>query len=605
MKYCHHILVSLLILLGAFTGIEAQSSNDAFRVVKASTGQTFLLSGKGGSGIIYTDICFRMGPIYEFDSISGISTVISKIINARIVAALSASGKNIKYSGTVDPEQIGFHFESSLADLDYVLSLASEKIVQAKFDQEGLDEAKTEFKADLDSLRALDSYKTESRIMKILWGNDYKKLNRFGDQMSYKNIQVGDLSEFHRRYFLPFNNTVTVLGTYSENDVLDKVQNAFKDFKSREFNPELITKVIDFKPLVNTVQLLSNGSDAGIASITFQNPGARQDRNATYCAYVLTEMINDKDGSIQKSMSAAGLKDFKAVYAENNFYGTFTISARPSGQNFADAFRRMNQLILDITQKDYFIKAEIEKAQADIEAEYKALKANDQRTFLSMVTQYRFSNDENYFPAFVDSIKAVNIDHMRGYVGDYFVDHSGVRNLSISQASLKDAAPDQQYFALDDSLSNMKFTYDLNKSDIETDEAKQNLKRIIQWMKINTDMHVQINGFADEGEFKKAYSDTVMRFIDSTATFHKAMPDAIKKGYLRIEMMRAMKIAKALYEAGITEDRITGTSMVFTSESKEAAAENRKCTLSFEKIKPRMSLYEYHFGKKKEEKQQN
>ena len=66
-------------------------------------------------------------------------------------------------------------------------------------------------------------------------------------------------------------------------------------------------------------------------------------------------------------------------------------------------------------------------------------------------------------------------------------------------------------------------------------------------------------------------------------------------------MMRAMKIAKALYESGITEDRITGTSMVFTSDSKETAAANRKCTLTFEKIKPRMSLYEYHFGKKKEE----
>jgi hypothetical protein len=186
-------------------------------------------------------------------------------------------------------------------------------------------------------------------------------------------------------------------------------------------------------------------------------------------------------------------------------------------------------------------------------------------------------------------------------VGDYFTDHSGVRNVATSADSLSSSPPDQQYFALDESIEDIKFTYDLNKTDIETHEAKQNLRRVIQWLHINTDMHVQINGFSDEGEFKKAYDDSVLRFIDSTATFHKAMPDATKKGFLRIEFMRAMKIAKALYEAGITEDRISGTSMVFSSDTKEGATANRKCTLTLEKMQPRLSLYEYHFGKKKEE----
>jgi hypothetical protein len=166
---------------------------------------------------------------------------------------------------------------------------------------------------------------------------------------------------------------------------------------------------------------------------------------------------------------------------------------------------------------------------------------------------------------------------------------------------MKNAPPDQQYFPLDESVGDIRFTYDLNKTEIETDEARQNLRRIIQWLRINTDMHVQVNGFSDEGEFVKSYDDSVLRFIDSTVTFHKAMPDVTRKGYLRIEFMRAMRIAKALYEAGITPDRITGTSMVFTSDTKEAAAANRKCTITLEKIKPHPSLYEYHFGHKKPE----
>lgn len=602
MKYCHHILIYLLILAGFSTEIKAQGSVEPYRVVKSSNGQSFLLSSKGGGSIIYTDMCFRMGPIYEFDSVSGISMLIERILSSRIDAAIKASGKPVKYSGTVDPEQIGFHFESSLTDLDYVLNLINDKIAQAKFDEAAAEEAKREFKKDLDSLKNLDIYKADARIMKLVWGNDYKRLNRNGDQISYQKVTAINMTEFHKRYFLPSNNTLTVLGSYSESEVLDKLQTAFKDFKSREFNPELITRVLDFKPMVNTIQLISTGSGRSLASITYQNPGARQDRNATYCANVLTQLINDKDGSIQRTMKMAGLKDFKAVYTENNFYGTFVLSAEPSENNFADAFKKMNQLITDITRKDYFIAADIEKAQKDIVVEYNSLKTNDLKSFMSVVTQYRFSNDENYFTSFADSIKGVTVERMREYVRDYFTDHSGLRNLSASPESLKNVAPGQQYFAIDESISDIKFTYEQNKADIETEEAKQNLQRVIQWLKINSDIHVQINGFSDKGEFTKAYDDTVMKFIDSTATFHKAMPDAIRKGYLRIEMMRAMKIAKALYEAGITEDRIAGTSMVFTSETKEEAAANRKCTISFEKMKPRLSLYEYHFGKKKDEK---
>jgi zinc protease len=600
MKYSHQILACLFLLLAPFVKIQAQDDAD-YRVVKSSNGQSFLLNNYGTGGNISTDIYFRMGPIYEFDSVSGISMLLSKLISAHIEAALKADGKQIQYNATIEPEQIAFHFESGAADLDYVLKLASDKIMHTKFDSEGLDEAKTEMKADIDSLKTDKAYQRETKVMKKIWNNDFKKLNPYGDKTTYVRITTEDLMAFHKRYFLPFNNTVSILGSFSDKQVLAKLRDAFRDFKSREFNPELITKVIDFKPVINTVQFISTGADQTLATVTYQNPGARQDREATYCAFVLTQMINDREGRIQKELREAGLKYIKAAYICNNFYGTFTISAQPSGTNYVDAFNRLSQLISDISKKDYFKEGEIEKAQKNIEIDYNNMKSTDLKRYMALVVRYRFSNDENYFTSFADSIKGVTVEQMNSYVNTYFNDIADTRDLMVQGNSSKTDSSGQQYFALDDSIGEIKFTYDLNKTDIETDEAKQNLQRVIQWLNINPDMHVQINGFSDEGEFVKSYDDSVLRFIDSTATFHKAMPDATKKGYLRIEFMRAMKIAKALYEAGISEDRISGTSMVFTSDTQEAAAGNRKCTLTFEKIHPRVSLYEYHFGKKKDE----
>jgi len=599
MKYCYRFLSILLLLVATFVKIQAQG--DTYRVVKGSNGQSYLLTSKGPADRIYTDLYFRTGTVYEFDSTSGICQLISKTISTEIDADIKKSGRQVKYSGTLSPEQIGFHFESGMGDLDYVLTLIHDKILHPVFREGSLETAQAQVSAALDSLKAQDANNSEARVAKIIWGKDYDKLNLYGDRHNYARLKVSDLAAFHKKYFLPFNNTVSILGSYNENEVLDKAQNAFNDFQSREFNPELITRVIDFKPIVNTLQFISKGSDKNLATVTYQNPGARQDRNATYSAFLLMELINDKNGRIQKTLKAAGLKDVKAVYNCDNFYGTFVISAQPADNNFNDAFTALSKLITDFSQKEYFKQEELDGAKKNIQTEFNALKANNINTFMSMVAKYRFSNDENYFAGLADSIKNVTLQNMRDYVGDYFIDHAGVRNLSTSDDALKSAPADQQYYALNEStMAEVKFTYELNKNDIDTGEGRQNLQRVIQWLRINPDIHVQINGFSDEHEYTKAYDDSVIRFIDSTVTFHKAMPDVTRKGYLRLEFMRAMKIAKALYQAGITEDRISGTSMVFTSDSKEDGAVNRKCTLTFEKIKPRLSLYEYHFGKKKE-----
>ena len=598
MKYFYLIMTFIGLILAPSVKIQAQDSSVVYRVVKASNGQTFLLSTSGTPGTVYTDIYFRMGPVYEYDSLSGISMVLTKIINTHINAELKASGKSVKYYGIVEPEQISFHFESAPGDIDYILALANTGIMLAKFDTNDVERAKMDIRDDLHNLVKDDSAMRERRILIKMWGSDYKKLNPYGDEVTYRRLRAADLINFQKRYFLPSNNTVSIMGGGLKNETLNKLPNAFNEFRSREFNPELIDKVIDFKQVINTVQLITTAPGPSTVSISYQNPGARQDREATFCVYVLAKLINDKKGRIQKYLTEKGLKAVNASYECNNFYGKLVLSAELSGYRFFDAFSSLQKVITDISRKDYFNQEEMDKAKKEIEADFNNMKANDKKGYLAQVVRFRFSGDENYFVNLSDSIKGVTVENMRDYVKDYLADRSGVRNLTASATAQR---KNQQYFQLDESVADMAFMYELNKTDIETDSAKQNLAKLIQWLIINPDMHVQINGFSDQGEYSKSYDDSILRFIDTTATFHKAMPDVIKKGYLRIEMMRAMKIAKAVYEAGITPDRITGTSMVFSSDSKETAAANRKCTVTIDKIRPHPSLYEYHFGKKKPE----
>ena len=105
---------------------------------------------------------------------------------------------------------------------------------------------------------------------------------------------------------------------------------------------------------------------------------------------------------------------------------------------------------------------------------------------------------------------------------------------------------------------------------------------------------------ADKKEVTKLHDDSIQQFIDSIPTFERSRMTKSKNNNIRLEMLRAMTIIKFLYDHGIEAYRLKGTSMCYSSKSKEEEKENMICTLSVTKIIRAPSLYEYHFGKPKE-----
>ncbi len=593
MKYIGFLCT--VVMIGVTTLLCAQGVQDNFKIVKASNGQTFLLAQSGG-GVTYTDVYFRIGTAYETDSVSGICVMLSHAIDENIKAAIA--GRSIRYSSEVTPTQFAFHFES--AGLDEVLPLIRDQIIYTPVNERNLRLAADRVSAELDSLAGDAEARTSLQIKRYLWGKDLRKLDIYGDRYSYKTLTHAQLNQFRDKYFLPLNNAVLVTGSLAEQATLDKLQSFFKDFRKAEFNPELITHVIDFKPSVYSIQLLCPKPGGHTLSITYQQPGARQDRPGTYGAYMLAAILNDAGSKPSRALMASGiLSNVKAVYECNNFQGAFTIYADVPSEHYQEAFQTIDSVIAAFCKKEYFNQDDLNAEHQKVTGEFNNLRSHT-HTFMTQVAKFRFSGDENYFSSLADSILTVDVPAMRRYIADYFIDHTGVKCVYADTASLHQQSVATRYYEINDSVKDITFTYPQNVTDIDSN-SYSDLQRLIQWLKTNPDVHIQVNGYADKSEFDKSYDTTVIHFIRNTPTFRKAMPDHMNARYLRIEMMRAMKIAKALYEAGISDDRITGTSMSFTSDDEQQAAVWRKCTVTLEKIRPHMSLYEYHFGRKKED----
>lgn len=581
-------------LLGLAARLPAQAGSDTYHVVKGSNGQTYLLAQAATGGVVYTDVYFRIGSAYETDSLSGICVLLLRSIDDQVRAA--TAGRSIGYQSDLSPTQFGFHFTSG--SVEDVIPVIRDQVMNARIDEAVLGRARVQVQAELDSIRTDGQAQTDWQIRKYLWGADLRKLDVYGDRSRYRRITTAEVNDFHDRFFLPMNNAVLVTGTFAEQAVLDRLQAAFRDFHRVDFNPELITHVIDFKPSIHTVQLLAAEPGAHRISVSYQQPGARQDREATYSAYMLSAMVNDPQSRIGRELRASGLLlDVKAAYDCNNFQGTFTLSADVPSRQYLQAFRVIDSCIGAFSRKDFFRAEDIEAERKNVVSEFNALRSRT-HLFMVQVARYRFSGDENYFASLADSIVRVDTTAMRRYVSDYFTDRAGVKCVYTDTALLARVPAADRYYAISDSISDITFRYPQNVTDIDS-AGYTDLHKLIQWLKINPDVYVQVNGFSDKGEFDKANDTAVINFIWNTPTFRKAMPERGKPRYLRTEMMRAMKIAIALYEAGIAEARISGTSMSFSSDDDQQAAANRKCTVTLEKIRPHMSLYEYHFGHKK------
>jgi len=425
-------------------------------------------------------------------------------------------------------------------------------------------------------------------LLKKLWGADFKKIHPAGDGKQYLSLNARKIKDYQQKYFQTSNSIMCISSNLSKDKVALLATNNLNNTGAGMFNPEQIIHVLELRQIVNYTQFLLPSEEGKEESgLIFQNPGVRYDRRGSYCAYILNQILQDANLG----------NSFKATYIPNNFFGTFALSNKVESDKYRTSQLELNKVMENVRAMKYLTEENISKAKDKIINQYRLIGINNPDVYMKQVASFLFPSDENYITSFPDSIQNVSDNDMRVYIYDYFINRSGVMYTYTSKNNMQEIDSTERLYNLDESVGELKCMYDLNKTDLSGDSNTTNIDKVISWLKMNPDIHVQINGFSDEGEYNKVSDAGLQQFIDSIPTFKKAMPDFIKTGSMRPEAMRALKVMKTFYEKGIQISRITGTSMMFSSDSKDKEKENRKCTFTFEKMKPTVSLKEYHFGK--------
>lgn len=565
---------------------------------KLGNGMNSILMGMPGSDKVELTFYIRAGSAYENDSVNGIARVVDNIIAQKITNRLSGPqgipGTTLFSYSTA--EHTVYKLVTTTSSVVPCLMLLRDSMFGAKISQGEVTRAVNTALQQLEDAKPSPDFNFTDKMLKGLYKQDHIKLEPAGNTNSLKNIDLLHVKSFFVRYYVPNNSILTGTGACSNTALATQIESTFGGLLKGEFNPENVTKYFGIRPVAFTTQfIVEDTTSTPEFTMAWQFPGTSANIRQSYCAHLLTTMLNDKNNFIQIKAGKLGCKKFEASYEANNFTGILRIKLQPSKQNLIATYK-MVSAEFDRLDKTLVNETMMDVGKLKFKAWYEELKKT--KDFSEEIARHWEYNDEAYFPTLEDSIMKVSEGRMRTFVVDFFNQSAHITGLKINKSDRQSLNVDSSFTDLDENVSKYVIKYRQNITDVDPGDNELMVQNMLQWLKINEDVSVQVNGFSDEKEYNRATNDTLLQFIDSIPTFQKAKKDVIKKGYLRPEMMRALKIVKYFYDHGISAERLSGTSMVFKSNNKQEAQDNMKCTFTLNKYRKSPSLYEYHYGKK-------
>ena len=607
MRKLQYLLVIFFILLALPAILNAQReitvAGDVI-YVKVGDGLNGMLMPRTDASNVDVAFYFQSGSMYESDSVSGTSNLLVKIIGDKIISSLKndrnqLSNQNTKFSYYVNTEYAVLKFTTTSQNIPACLKLIRDSIFSGRIYQPELNKARTSILQQIEEEKHDLKKIFETRLLNGLYVQDHQKFETLGNSTEIKTFDLNTLTIALKKYYVPNNTIVLVTGNFQAGNVEDALETTYKDVLKGEFNPETITKIVDLRPMAyNTQFIIEDTTNNPEFQICWQFPGTNNNPHDSYCAFLINALLNDKNNYIQVKAAKLGCKKLTVQYEANNFNGILRVSFQPSKQNLYTTYQfiitelgRLNKTLLN----DVMIGA----AKIKFKKEYEELKKS--KEYPTWVANHWTYDNNTFLPELLDSVMPLGMPRIERFVNDYIIGSPHITGLRISKADRSALKIDSLFTDIDQTVAQYIFTYRQNVTSLEGDDNQLKLRNLLQWLNINTDVNVQVNGFSDEHEYRRATDeDSIIQFMDSMPTFHMVTSDFIKhKFYVTPELARSAKIVRYLYEHGIAAERINGTSMMFKSGNKQEEADNMKCNLTLNKVHKSPSLYEYHYGKKK------
>ena len=520
----------------------------------------------------------KMAPFIETVNNAGISRLLFYTIYANLVR-LDPTYSNTEISFHPDYSSFIFHLPNKPYEVERIISNIYKSVL---VDSVVLEEARQLTIKSYYQERKEVSNQTadfEDQIQQYVWGDyHFKKYQRI-EETVLNQLTGANLWEEYDKYFKPSNTLFVLRGNFVPEDKFADINETtlYEDKVENNYIP--IGKTNIYKNLISSSQIIHYDIDnqaSNKAVLTYQITGNYQNAYGYYKLMVLTNWLNMVSKRIFPDT-----KDIVFALKTEKYAAEITISYTPeslSKESFYQILNKINNFEFD----------SIASVQEYNDLISKIVIANRQNQSIPILLEsnatfwWNIQSLDSY-TEFDSSILSINLHDLASTYNKY------IRNcpfvFMVNNYSLVNPGDELTLQSVDDTSVQGVFYYDYNISDLTRESEKQKLWKILQWLYINPNLTIQVNGYADRNEYLKADASELKDFINQYPQF-KVVSSKIGKGtWQRLDMVRSLKIAKFLIDNGIDYNRVKGSGLLLDSEDKEDMQANQKVDFSYQRFR--------------------
>jgi len=378
---------------------------------------------------------FDVGIKNESDETNGIVHILEHYILFRGSEYRSGEeiGQDIRSHGAYFNGHTGLDlatFELALpsAYVDFALQNQKEILFHLELTQEELDEEKQVILEELSQVQD-DPIKFSTALLyqNLYQNHPYQRLV-YGKKEIIETATIEQVQEFYKKYFVPANCALAVVGDFRIEEIEEKIKNKFSDLENNGFTPQKFEKTT---PLEKDIDI-EEEMDVNIGYLVIGTQGPDYNHQDQYAVDVLTEVIGR--GVIPLlSYSLRGrrrlVETVSMGYGSYKYGGMINIyltldpknmrAARIETMKFLKNSRQLNYSKTDYSGDERFFALDyLESAKNQIKFRFHQSQEQGLAIALSLAT-YTLMSEGPDRGKYIDNIDKISSSDLRKVAGEY------------------------------------------------------------------------------------------------------------------------------------------------------------------------------------------
>ncbi len=328
------------------------------RVTLANGMQVFLLEDHE-LPLVNLSALIRTGSVYEPADKIGLAAITGTVMRT--------GGTTSKTGDQIDEqlEQIAASVETGIGpnvggasmsvlkeDVDTGLSILADVLMNPAFREDKIELAKITHRSSIARRNDFPFSIAFREYTKLIYGPE-SVYARHTEYATIDNITRDDLIAFHKRFFHPNNTTLAVWGDFDTEQMIKKIEQAFKAWQKADVTPAAVPQVkYEFRPTVNVIQK----QDMNQSCICLGHIGGMMNDPDYFALVVMNEILGGSFTSrlFKNVRSRMGLAYavFGVYSADYDHPGVFYVGCQTKSKSTAQATRAMSEEVRKITEAE-------------------------------------------------------------------------------------------------------------------------------------------------------------------------------------------------------------------------------------------------------------